>query len=64
MKMYVNVVSNPFFAVSDDKGNFSIQGLPPGTYTIAVVHEKLGTQEMKVTVAPRQSTAVNFTFKQ
>src|SRR5579859_3945150 len=64
MKMYVNVVTNPFFAVSDNNGNFSIHGLPPGTYTITALHEKLGTQEMKVTVAPRQSTAVNFTFKQ
>ena len=62
MKMYVNVVSNPFFAVSDDKGNFSIQGLPPGTYTIAAVHEKLGTQEMKVAIAPRQNQAVSFAF--
>jgi len=64
MKMYVNVISNPFFAVSDDKGNFTIQGLPPGTYTIAAVHEKLGTQEMKVTVAPKQNQPINFTFKQ
>jgi len=64
MKMYVNVVSNPFFAVSDSKGSFSIPGLPPGTYTIAAVHEKLGTQETKVTVSPKQDQAANFTFKQ
>jgi len=64
MKMYVNVVSNPFFAVSDKKGNFTIQGLPPGTYTIAAVHEKLGTQEMKVTVTPKQNQAADFTFRQ
>jgi plastocyanin len=64
MKMYVNVVGNPFFAVSDGAGKFSIQGLPPGTYTIAAVHEKLGTQEMKVTVAPRQNQTADFTFKQ
>jgi len=64
MKMYVNVVSNPFFAVSDGNGNFNIQGLPPGTYTIAAVHEKLGTQEIKITVAGKQNQAANFAFKQ
>jgi plastocyanin len=64
MKMYVNVVSNSFFAVSDADGKFTIQGLPPGTYTIAAVHEKLGTQEMKVTVAPKQNQTTDFTFKQ
>jgi plastocyanin len=63
MKMYVNVVGNPFFAVSDGQGNFKIPGLPPGTYTNADVHEKLGTQEMKVTVSPKQDQAVSFTFK-
>ena len=63
MKMYVNVVSNPFFAVSDSKGNFSISGLPPGAYTIAAVHEKLGTQEAKITVSSKQDQNMSFTFK-
>lgn len=64
MKMYVNVVSNPFFSVSDSQGHFSISGLPPGTYTITALHEKLGAQELKVTVSPKQDQAANFTFKQ
>jgi plastocyanin len=64
MKMYVNVVTNPFFAVSTADGKFTIQGLPPGTYTIAAVHEKLGTEELKVTVTPKQTQTADFTFRQ
>jgi plastocyanin len=63
MKMYVNVVSNPFFAVSDGQGRFSISGLPPGEYTIEAVHEKLGTQSAKVKVETHQAAAADFTFK-
>jgi plastocyanin len=64
MKMYVNVVKNPFFAVTDKDGKYDIKGLPPGDYTIAVVHEKLGEQTQKVTVAPKDSKTVDFSYKE
>jgi len=63
MKMYVNVVKSPFYAVTDKNGKFTIAGLPPGTYTIAVVHEKFGEQDQKVTVGPKESKSVDFTVK-
>ncbi|HXZ79926.1 MAG TPA: carboxypeptidase regulatory-like domain-containing protein [Terriglobales bacterium] len=63
MKMYINVVKNPFYAVTDKNGKYTLTGLPPGTYTIAVVHEKGWTQEQKVTLAPKDSKTVDFTVK-
>ena len=63
MKMYVNVVNNPFFAVSDGQGRFAISGLPPGEYTIEAIHEKLGTQSAKVRVEPHRAAVAEFTFK-
>ena len=63
MKMYVNVVKSPFFAVSAKDGKYEIKGLPPGDYTIAFVHEKLGEQDQKVTVAPKESKTVDQSFK-
>ena len=63
MKAYIGVVSNPFFAVTDDKGAFSLKGLPPGDYTIGVWQEKYGTQEQKVTVGAKETKTVQFTFK-
>ena len=50
MNAYVGVVDNPYFAVTDKDGKFSLKGLPPGTYTVEAWHEKLGTKTEKLTV--------------
>ena len=50
MNAYVNVVPHPFFAVTKDDGSFEIKGLPEGTYTLELWHERLGTQTQAVTV--------------
>ena len=63
MRMFVNVTKNPFYAVTGPDGKFEIKGLPPGDYTIAFVHEKLGEQEMKVTLAAKDTKTVDATFK-
>jgi plastocyanin len=63
MKMYVNVVKNPFYAVTGPDGKFEIKGLPPGDYTISFVHEKLGEQDQKVTLAAKDTKTVDATFK-
>ena len=61
MNCYAGVVDNPFYAVSDDKGDFTIKGIPNGTYTIEVWHEKYGTQNMTVTVGDKGAKA-DFTY--
>ncbi len=63
MKMYINVVKSPFYAVTDKSGKYEIKGLPPGDYTIAFVQEKLGEQDQKVTVAAKDSKTVDQSFK-
>jgi plastocyanin len=62
MEAFINVVSNPFYAVSDGDGNFTIKGLPPGIYTIVADHEVLGQQTATVTVAAKQTATQNFTY--
>jgi plastocyanin len=64
MKMYVSVVKNPFYAVTGPDGKFEIKGLPPGDYTLAFVHEKLGEQDQKITLAAKDSKSVDASFKQ
>ncbi len=64
MHAFIGVLDHPYFAVSNDDGTFAIKNLPPGTYTIAVWQEKLGTQEQQVTVPPHGKTEANFTFKE
>ena len=63
MNAYVGVLEHPFFAVTDDNGRFSIPQLPPGSYTIEVWHERLGTQTQQVTVAAKDAKDLTFTYK-
>ena len=64
MKMYINVVRNPFYAVTGADGKYEIKGLPPGDYTLAFVQEKLGEKDEKVTLAAKDNKTVDETFKQ
>ncbi len=63
MHAFIGVVDNPYYAVTGADGSFRLPNLPPGEYTIAAVHEKLGTQEQKVTVGASGSIVADFTFK-
>lgn len=51
MNGYISVMEHPYFAFSDDKGAFTIDGLPDGEYTFEAVHEKLGAKTAKGKVA-------------
>ncbi|HUO03661.1 MAG TPA: carboxypeptidase regulatory-like domain-containing protein [Candidatus Binataceae bacterium] len=53
----------PYFAVTDDAGNFTIKDVPPGSYTIEVWQETLGTQDQKVDVKDGAAATSNFTLK-
>jgi plastocyanin len=63
MKSYIGVLKHPFFAVTGKDGTFEIKGLPPGEYTVEAWHEKLGATTQKVTLAAKDSKAVDFTMK-
>ena len=63
MHAYVGVLDHPYYAVTDKDGQFELKSLPPGTYTIEAWHEKLGVQEMKVTLGAKETKDANFTFK-
>jgi plastocyanin len=62
MNAFINVSPTPHFAVSDDAGHFSLDDLPPGNYTLAAVHEKLGEQDVDVIVPDTGAATATFTF--
>ncbi len=62
MKAFVGTLSHSFFAVSDREGAFSISGLPPGDYKIAVWHEVYGEQLAEIIIGPGESKTLDFTF--
>jgi hypothetical protein len=38
---YIAVFDHPYFTVADASGKFTIEGLPPGTYTVKAWHERM-----------------------
>ena len=39
MSAFILVFAHRYFAVTDDEGRYRIDGVPPGTYTVAVWNE-------------------------
>ncbi len=62
MEGFVVVLQNPYFAVSDREGHYSIDGVPPGQYTVAVWHPKLKAPPIKVTVEANKAATADFTL--
>ncbi len=56
------VVKGPY-AITDDKGDFTIKNVPAGSYTVTAWQEEYGTQTAKVTVAGGQAAKADFTYK-
>ena len=64
MKGWWFVAGNPYYAVTDDSGNYTIKDVPAGDYTIQVWQEKLGTSDQKVSVKAGATATADFTLKQ
>ena len=62
MNAYIGIVSNPYFAISNAMGNFQIDKVPPGTYTIEAWHERFGLVSKMITGKPGVPTTFDFTF--
>lgn len=60
MRAYVGVLPHSAFAVTGPDGHFEIKGVPPGTYTLAVWHERLGTMEQTVVLGVNETKDVSF----
>ncbi len=51
MEGYIIVSPTPYFAQTDDSGNYKIKDVPDGSYTVTVWHEGAKNQSKPVTVA-------------
>jgi len=57
-------VENPYYAITDKDGAFSMSDVPPGEYVLVAWHPETGpTLEQNVTVRPKDTANVNFEFK-
>jgi hypothetical protein len=62
MSGWIIAVDQPYYAITDSDGNFSLSDVPPGTYTMNCWQEKLGEKTEQVTIAPGGSVSSTFAF--
>jgi plastocyanin len=60
MSAIVVVLGNPFFSAPDSSGNYAIENVPPGDYTIVGWHERTKPVSQRVRVVAGQTTTINF----
>jgi len=77
MAAYILVMKNPYFGITDEKGNFEIPDsgylhqvglegiadLPPGEYSLKTRHEKLETQKASIIVPDTGDAVVQLDLK-
>ncbi len=62
MQNWLYVVETPYFSISDEKGQFAIDQVPPGRYQLVAWHPILGLRKKEVTVEEGGQVELNFTF--
>ena len=63
MSAFVVVLDNPYFAVTLRDGNFKIDNIPPGEYTLKAWHERFKSVTQEVRVEAGKTTDVSFVLK-
>jgi plastocyanin len=58
MRAWVVVADHPFYAVTGTGGEFSLNNVPAGTYTLSIWQETLGTTTKEVTVRDGDATVL------
>lgn len=60
MESWGLAVENPYYAISDANGGFTIDQIPPGTYRVTVWHPYIGgAKQYDVTVEPNADTKLD-----
>jgi hypothetical protein len=63
MEAWVYVVDNPYYALTDADGKFSITDVPPGTYKLIAVQSFTRPVEQSVTIAGGKPTTLTIELK-
>lgn len=56
------IIDNPYFVISDAKGNFNMENIPPGTYEVTAWHPFVPIQRGTITIETGKTAQLDFTF--
>ena len=62
MRGWVMVADHPFYAVTNEQGEFVLENVPRGKYTLQVWQESLGTVKQEVVVGDKGISTVSVTM--
>jgi plastocyanin len=60
MSAVILVRDNPYFVSPDTAGHYSLDGVPPGEYTLVVWHERIKPVKRRIRVIAGQATMASF----
>ncbi|GMR22180.1 MAG: hypothetical protein BMS9Abin37_0512 [Acidobacteriota bacterium] len=64
MAAYVVVVETPYFTITDTTGEFTIENVPDGTYTVSAWHERMEKKSREVVVSGATKLDLTLTIRQ
>jgi plastocyanin len=56
MSGWIIVHEHPYYAITDERGRFSLSDIPPGAYTLRIWHETLGEKQQPIAVQQKAET--------
>lgn len=64
MESWAMAVDNPYYALTDEHGHYTIEDVPPGTYQVVVWHPRTGPgQSVTVVIKPDDHLIRNFVIQ-
>jgi len=63
MNAFILVLTNPYFTLSDENGNYAIRDIPAGAHAVKAWFARLPEKTASVTIRPGETTALDFVFQ-
>jgi hypothetical protein len=61
-RAFILSVAHPYHTVTDAKGNFALNNIPSGEYTLTFWHEQLGEHRRKIKLTPGANLKIDLPY--